>query len=87
MIIVCSAEMFHTTYTEVLEVVQGQVVAEQVQHGVLQHATVAVAEDEQVAVDPPDQGSANVRCRRVHAEMYLGFFGLAFRNLDHRIWR
>ena len=38
--------------TEVLEVVHGEVIAEQVEQGVLQNAAMAVGEDEAVAVEP-----------------------------------
>lgn len=38
--------------TEVLEVVHGEVIAEQVEQGVLQNAAMAVGEDEAVTVEP-----------------------------------
>lgn len=38
--------------TKVLEVIKGEVVPEEVKHGVLQCASVPIGEDESVAVDP-----------------------------------
>lgn len=38
--------------TEVLQVVEGELIAEEVEQGVLQHTTVAVGEDEAVTVEP-----------------------------------
>ena len=50
---------------EVLQVVDGQIVAGQVQEGVDQHRAVAVGEHETVAIGPPGlAGLCNVKWRR-----------------------
>ena len=52
---------------EALQVVHAQVVAEQVQHDVLQRAAVAVGQHEAVAVDLCARGSACARARAARA--------------------
>lgn len=88
-----SAGTFHLeinrAYTEGLEVIQGQLVAEEVQQSVLQHAAVAVPiRSSSVWTISSETGSRQGTYERTKRSRLTqsGFLGLKFMNLLNRTW-
>ncbi len=77
------------TYAEGLQVVDGDAIAEEVQQGILQHASVSVARKDgcvsRVGGHADERPQTHERTKR-SLFSHLGFFGLNFMNLLKRTW-
>jgi hypothetical protein len=71
--------------TEVLQVIHGEVVAEEVEEGILEHAAVTVADMISIIYSFWQPGEPYERTKRSRLAQ-SGFLGLKFMNLLKRTW-